>query len=427
MLKRLNRLQPSLQLPRTEKADQYATSFDALQEFASTVPFINLLLEYRITDKLLNSFMDKLNKGVLHPSFNALVKTGRTSSFGEINAQNLPKDSRIRSCIIPSPGKVFLDCDYKTIEMATLAQACLRQFNLHSRMAEAINQGKDLHRLLAARVKKINESEVTDEDRGRAKAINFGKPGGMGNKTLKQYAKVTFGIELNEEEVELLSAAWQAQFPEMKQFLKDNSNIGLEVARMFDLTLASFFNHTGQQWCVNGQDPHEPCPFLGGMFLKTMKEQEPTTRKGRRYTDIEKDYFWTQLESCRQSFSAKAQRAIESRQPSLKLQREVMALSGKAGVYTLTGRLRAKASYTARHNTVFQGLAADGAKLALWRLWRSGYRIVNFIHDQVLVEVAKECDHKEEATKIHQTMVDAMQLVIPDLKVDVKSEVTTHW
>jgi hypothetical protein len=50
-------------------------------------------------------------------------------------------------------------------------------------------------------------------------------------------------------------------------------------------------------------------------------------------------------------------------------------------VFALTGRLRAAATYSARHNTVFQELAADGSKLALWLLWRAGYRIVNFIHD----------------------------------------------
>jgi hypothetical protein len=69
------------------------------------------------------------------------------------------------------------------------------------------------------------------------------------------------------------------------------------------------------------------------------------------------------------------------------LQRAALSLVDREPVFTLTGRLRANASYCARHNTVFQGLAADGAKLALWLLWRAGYRIVNFIHDEVLIEI----------------------------------------
>src|SRR5690349_1939663 len=45
---------------------------------------------------------------------------------------------------------------------------------------------------------------------------------------------------------------------------------------------------------------------------------------------------------------------------------------GAGSLFTLTGRLRANATYTARRNRPFQRLAADGAKLALWRFWRAG-------------------------------------------------------
>ena len=74
-----------------------------------------------------------------------------------------------------------------------------------------------------------------------------------------------------------------------------------------------------------------------------------------------------------------------------------MRTVGSAPVFTLTGRLRAKASFCARHNTVFQGLAADGAKLGLWNLWRAGFRIVNFIHDEVLVEVPAKSNLAHQA------------------------------
>ena len=80
-------------------------------------------------------------------------------------------------------------------------------------MAAAINEGKDLHRILAARVKSINEIDVTDEDRNRAKGINFGKPGGMGDKTLKGYVKTTFGVDLSEDEVRVLSTTFDTTLP----------------------------------------------------------------------------------------------------------------------------------------------------------------------------------------------------------------------
>ena len=61
---------------------------------------------------------------------------------------------------------------------------------------------------------------------------------------------------------------------------------------------------------------------------------------------------------------------------------------------TLTGRLRARVDYCAARNTPFQGLAADGAKLALFRLTAEGYRVVAFVHDEIVVELPSDvnCD-----------------------------------
>lgn len=54
---------------------------------------------------------------------------------------------------------------------------------------------------------------------------------------------------------------------------------------------------------------------------------------------------------------------------------------------TLTGRLRGGISYTQARNTPFSGLAADGAKLALWDLLHQGFNVVAFVHDEIVVEL----------------------------------------
>jgi len=96
-------------------------------------------------------------------------------------------------------------------------------------------------------------------------------------------------------------------------------------------------------------------------------------------------------------------------------------------VFTYTGRLRAKATYSARHNTVFQGLAADGAKLGLWYVWRAGYRIVNFIHDELLVAVPAGSNLAHHAEIIRYLMLKGMEAVVPDVAVDVEYTISDRW
>lgn len=430
ILLRIERDQPDLHLPRTETG-KIQTSQEALQELAGTSEFVGLLLEYRLTQKLRSTFVDKMTRRRIHPSFDVLATTGRTTSFGEINAQNIPKDDRIRSCFVPSPGHVFFDADYKTVEMATLAEACIRQFGLESHMAAAINAGKDLHTMVAARVLGKDEAAVTKPDRSKAKPINFGKPGGMGDATLQRYAKASYEVELTAEEVLAFSAAWHDTFPEMARFLVDTHNTPLELAKFLDLTEMSRREHAGENGAVNSYwcpDRHlQPNPILGAMCIKVLGSPKPVTRKGEPYSDSDVDYFWAKLRAKQSCLTAALQKDICLRQPSPQLQRAVMSLVGRAGVFTLTGRLRGAATYTARHNTIFQGLAADGAKLGLWLLWRAGYRIVNFIHDQVLIEVPSNSDLDHHASEIRRLMIDGMQAVVPDVRIDVSLAASERW
>jgi DNA polymerase I-like protein with 3'-5' exonuclease and polymerase domains len=430
ILWRLERQHPEVDFPRTPTG-LFATSHDALQDLAGLVPFVKLLFEYRAAEKLLSSFVGKMARPVLHPSFNVLAVTGRTTSFGDINAQNVPADDRVRSCLVPAPGSVFIDADYQTVELAALAEACVGQFNMESEMARAINAGEDLHRLVAAKVTGKAEADVTKQERQNAKPINFGKPGGMGNATLQAYAKTSFGVRLADEEVEALADAWFDLFPEMRTFLADAGDAGREVAELFGLTPAAHYEHTGDRRFLghpgNIRSKERPNKYLGWMCLKTLAFPEPSTQAGKPYPAGDMDFFWHRVGERLDLLPANLHAAVRDRQPSPRLRRAVGALVGRAAVFTFTGRLRANASYSARHNTVFQGLAADGAKLALWRLWRAGYRIANFIHDQVLVEVPRDSDLTRHAKRVRRLMIQGMRDVVPDVRVDVSYAATERW
>jgi hypothetical protein len=220
-------------------------------------------------------------------------------------------------------------------------------------------------------------------------------------------------------------------FPEMKIFLADTTDTGAELAKLLDLTPASHYVHTIDRRFYghpeNRGREQKPHAILGGMALKAFREAAPRTRAGKLYSATDLDYFWSRLEARQDLLPAALRKAVADRQASPRLHREVRNLVGRAGVFTLTGRLRARATYSARRNNVFQGLASDGAKLALWLLWRKNYRIVNFVHDQVLVEVPANSDLKQHAETVRDLMVEGMKSVAPDLKVGVTFAATDRW
>ncbi len=76
---------------------------------------------------------------------------------------------------------------------------------------------------------------------------------------------------------------------------------------------------------------------------------------------------------------------------------------------------------------MFQGLAADGAKLALWHVWRAGYKITNFVHDELVVAVPKSANLAQEAENIAELMKLGMQEVVPDIQIDVETQIVSRW
>ncbi len=430
ILRRLERNHPEFQFPKTATG-KFVTKQEVLEDLATVEPFITALLQYKSIEKLQSTFLNKMAKPCVHPSFDPLMVSGRTSSFGEINAQNLPRDDRIRSCFTASPGHVLIDADYATVEMATLAQSVLSQFGLPSAMAAAINAGQDLHMLVAACVTGKTEAEVSRDERQKAKPINFGKPGGMGNGGLQRYAKASYGVDLAESEVEALTRAWFALFPEMEHFLQHDGNLGESIAQFFGLTPRSFYEQSGNRRFLDHPDNYGreemPHAIMGWMFRKVLHEAGPKTRRGDDYGTDFIEYCWHRAQSCIDLLNESSRNDIGLRQPSPKLAWDIQRRVDRHSCFTLSGRLRANASFCARHNTIFQGLAADGAKLALWRLWRAGYRIVNFIHDEVLIEVPEDSDLGQHAETIRQIMIDGMRQVVPDVRIEVEYAACRRW
>jgi DNA polymerase I-like protein with 3'-5' exonuclease and polymerase domains len=99
------------------------------------------------------------------------------------------------------------------------------------------------------------------------------------------------------------------------------------------------------------------------------------------------------------------------------------------------GRARGNITYTRACNTPFQGLAADGAKEALWLVQKAcwtpgdalcGSRIALFVHDEIIIETP-ESDLKRKGERLVECMVEGMQRWIPDVPITAEPVVMRRW
>ncbi|WP_321425279.1 DNA polymerase I [uncultured Bacteroides sp.] len=161
------------------KTGQYSTSEDVLESLRTKHPVVEKILEYRGLKKLLSTYIDSLpllinpQSGKIHTSFNQTVtSTGRLSSSNP-NLQNIPirdEDGKeIRKAFIPDEGCAFFSADYSQIELRIMAH-----LSEDKNMIDAFLSGYDIHAATAAKVYKIDISEVTKDMRRKAKTANFG-------------------------------------------------------------------------------------------------------------------------------------------------------------------------------------------------------------------------------------------------------------
>jgi DNA polymerase-1 len=101
-----------------------------------------------------------------------------------------------------------VDADYSQIELRLLAH-----MSGDESLISAYSEGRDIHRITAAKVFNIPQEEVTKEMRSNAKAVNFGIIYGMSSFGLGQEIKVS------RKEAEGYINQYFANYPAIKEFL----------------------------------------------------------------------------------------------------------------------------------------------------------------------------------------------------------------
>jgi DNA polymerase I len=169
-----------LKLPVIRKTKTgYSTDEGVLEQLAAKHELPERILAHRRLAKLVNTYVEALPRlvdprtGRVHPTYNQLgAATGRLSATNP-NVQNIPirtpEGVRIREAFVPAEGCVLLSADYSQVELRLLAH-----FSGDESLREAFRRGDDIHRQTAAEVWGAESTEVSADQRARAKAINFG-------------------------------------------------------------------------------------------------------------------------------------------------------------------------------------------------------------------------------------------------------------
>ena len=179
-----------LKLPtQTKTKTGFSTDASVLEILAPMHPVPKLILEHRELAKLLGTYIDPLpnlrdpKTGRIHGSFHqAVTATGRLSG-SDPNLQNIPvrtlQGQKIRRAFIPSPGNVLVTADYSQVELRLLAE-----MSGDPELVRSFQAGEDVHRRTASEIFHVSVDAVTSQQRGVAKAINFGL----------MYGKSAFGL-----------------------------------------------------------------------------------------------------------------------------------------------------------------------------------------------------------------------------------------
>jgi len=197
----------------------YSTDMDTLTELSDLHPVVSKIIEFRELNKLLTTYFNVLpelvdNNDRLHTKFiQTGASTGRIISK-EPNLQNIPIKSelgkKVRDSFIADDGYILASFDYSQIELRVLAH-----FSKDPYLIDSFEKGIDIHKETAAQLFSIPIEDVTEEQRRKAKTINYAILYGMSSYGLSSELKIS------EEEANAYIDIYFNKFRNVKKFIDD--------------------------------------------------------------------------------------------------------------------------------------------------------------------------------------------------------------
>jgi DNA polymerase I-like protein with 3'-5' exonuclease and polymerase domains len=357
-----------------------------------------------------SSFLSGLQASTIHPAYSTIKRTGRTSC-SRPNIQQMPRDEAIRQSIIADPGHVLFIIDYNCLELRTLAHICMQRYG-SSKLGEVMKSGKDPHSYTAAIFHNMNIDEFNcradrKKLRQHAKVFNFGIPGGLGTKSIVDFAKKQYEVSISLEDAEFFKNKLTREiYPELALYLGEDDTAKLAAALKTT------------EWELRAMWPDQ----FYIVMLKKILAEKPFKADGTKYNPMSIDRIWRELRAvCRNELFVPFIDARDSSKSS------PLRKLFNGPVTTTTGRMRGSVDYSQSRNTPFQGLAADGCKQALWELTKAGYRVVGFVHDEFIIEIPKEDTFSRVAEDINRICCQSMEIYVPGIPVVCEYAVSERW
>jgi DNA polymerase I-like protein with 3'-5' exonuclease and polymerase domains len=421
--------------PMTGSGDSASLSFSRKKwsEYEAYHPFVKNWLEMERAAHYL-AYLRHIKSDYVHPQYTVLVRNGRTSCKSP-PIQQTPRSGGFREVFKASPGHVLVTMDYKFIELCTLAIVCESRYG-RSVLADVIRRGLDPHSFTASIFEGqpfpvfMSWKDSPNPDlqkryttmRQRAKAINFGIPSGLSSRGLSEYAKSEYGIELTDQEADnFRKALITVVYPEIGLYLRESEMETL--AQNLGCSEQTCWKKFG--WKSTSKSQHSPedkkAMIVGG--LRNIIRGKTARKDGTDYSKYFMNKVWKGLEEL-----VRDPKSLEAISSACGTGSEELYkyLLGK-DVCTLTGRIRGKVGFTQACNTPFSGLAADGAKLAMWNLLQVGFKIVGFIHDEILIEITEDSDWDKEVALIKTIVCNSMQDLTGTIPISCEYSISRVW
>ena len=206
----------------------HSTDAEVLGQLAEDHAVPKHILEIRQKNKIKTTYLDKIIPNLdmdsrLRTGFNLHGTTsGRLSSSGKLNMQQLPRDNpTVKGCIKARPGHKIVSMDLTTAEMY-VAAVLAKDVGLQN----VFKEGGNFHSNIAKQVFNLPcEAEQVDEfykdKRQQAKAVSFGIMYGAGPAKISWQVSKDSGTEFSMHDAQSVIKDYFQSFPNLKKWLDD--------------------------------------------------------------------------------------------------------------------------------------------------------------------------------------------------------------